>query len=49
MKYILEVAFETDSLDPNEGELVEIIRSNVKDAIEVYSETLNPVVKIREV
>lgn len=48
MKYILEVQFETDDFDQNEGELIEIIRSNVEETIEIYSETFNPNVRIRE-
>lgn len=48
MKYILEVQFETDDLDPEEGELVEDIRHEVKDVIANYSMTENPIIKIRE-
>ena len=48
MKYILEVQFETDDLDPEESELVEDIRQDVEDVIAIYSMTDNPKVKIRE-
>lgn len=48
MKYILEVTFETDDLDPEEGELVEDIRHGVEDVIINYSMTDKPKVKIRE-
>lgn len=49
MKYILEVEFKTDDLDPEESELIEDIRHEVKDAISNYSMTDEPNVKIREV
>ena len=48
MKYILEVQFETDDLDPEESELVEDIRHDVEDVIENYYMTDNPKAKIRE-
>ncbi len=48
MKYILEVKFETDDLDPEEGELVEDIRHEVEEVIANYSMTSNPKVKFRE-
>lgn len=48
MKYVLEVKFETDDLDPEEGELVEDIRHGVEDVIADYSMTYKPNVKIRE-
>ncbi len=48
MKYILEVAFKTDDFDPEESELVEDIRNEVKNVIANYSMTENPIVKIRE-
>ena len=46
MKYILEVQFETDDLDPEESELVEDIRHDVEDVIANYSITDTPKVKI---
>lgn len=49
MKYILEVEFKTDGLDPEESELIEDIRHEVKDVISNYSLTDEPNVKIREV
>lgn len=48
MKYTLEVTFETDDNDPDEAEYVEAIRKDVKDAIENYSDTFNPIIKIWE-
>lgn len=48
MKYILEVTFETDDLDSEEGELVEDIRHGVENVITNYSMTDKPKVKIRE-
>lgn len=48
MKYTLEVQFETDNLDPEEGELVEDIRHGVEDVIANYSMTDKPKVRIRE-
>lgn len=48
MKYTLEVQFETNDLDPEEGELVEDIRHGVEDVITNYSMTDNPKVKIKE-
>lgn len=48
MKYTLEVQFETDDLDPEEGELVEDIRHGIEDVIANYSMTDKPKVKIRE-
>ena len=45
MKYTLEVQFETDDFDPEEGE---DIRHGVEDVIANYSMTDKPKVKIRE-
>ncbi len=48
MKYVLEVKFETDDFDPEEGEIIEDIRHGVEDIIVDYSITDKPNVKIRE-
>lgn len=48
MKYILEANFETDDFDPEEGELVEDIRREIRDVIANYTLTENPTIKIRE-
>lgn len=48
MKYILEVNFETDDFDSEEGELVEDVRKEIRDVIANYTLTENPIIKIRE-
>lgn len=48
MKYVLETTFKTDDLDPEEGELIEDIRREIRDVIANYTLTENPTIKIRE-
>lgn len=49
MRYVLEAKFQTDDFTEDEGERLESIRKSVEYIIEMYSETVDPIVKIREV
>ena len=48
MRNMLQTSFEIDDFEPDAGEMVEAIRSELKETLQNYSNALNPNIRIWE-